>query len=97
MVEESGLFAGLVVGGIDTRPQQEGDVDIGTQAAVGENNIAGKEESEELAEQFAFMHAQGTLGPVRSKAPLARQKQPTSLATGKPQPFFWLDGCGKAL
>ena len=54
--------------GVDTRPQQEGDVDIGTEAAVGENDIAGEEESEELAEQFAFMHAQGTLGPVKQGA-----------------------------
>jgi hypothetical protein len=54
--------------GVDTRPQPEGDVDIGTQATVGENHIAGEEESEALADPFAFMHAQGTLGPVQQGA-----------------------------
>jgi hypothetical protein len=44
------------------------DVHVGTEAAIGEQDIVGLKEAKELSEQFVFVYVQCSLGPVQQSA-----------------------------
>lgn len=54
--------------GVDAGAPQGGDGGIGAESPVGEDDVVGQEEGEELAEQLAFMHMLVALGPVQPGA-----------------------------
>jgi len=50
--------------GVDAGMQQQGDVRVRAEPAIGQDDIVRSEEGEEQAKEFTFMDVFGTLGPV---------------------------------
>jgi len=86
---------------VDARLQQDGDVDIGTETSVGEDDIAGEKEGKELSEQSAFMDMQSSFSPMQQGAAgqteTANQfgdREPAAfLLTGRLRESLLITGC----